>query len=199
MNNEGDFKNYLDSYLNRLNAIFKVIDSKQLAKVIDILIETFENGNTVYVIGNGGSASTASHMQADFGFFLRHFTKFRPKVVSLVDNSPLITAISNDTSFENVFMEQLRGKFSPHDVLISFSASGNSSNVLKAVEYAKNIEGKTIAFTGFDGGKLSGIVDLPMHTPNELNDYGPIEDMHVIFNHIIVNYLSKDKRFLAIK
>jgi D-sedoheptulose 7-phosphate isomerase len=190
---------YLESYLNRLNNIFDKINSKQLTKIINIMVETFSNNNTVYVIGNGGSASTASHMQSDFGFFLRNYTKFRPRVVSLADNIALISAIGNDTSYEDIFMEQLNGKFNSGDTLIAISASGNSTNVVKAIEYANNIGGNTIAFTGFDGGRLHSIADYSLHTPNELGDYGPIEDMHMIFNHVIVNYLAQDKDFLAIK
>ena len=178
-------KKYINEYFNRVNEIFNQVDHNQLHDVVNLMIEVFKGNNTVYVAGNGGSASTASHMQSDFGFFLRKFTEFRPKVVSIVDNSSLITSIANDTSYEYIFMEQLKGKFGPNDMLIVFSASGNSLNLIKAVEYANSIKGNTVAFTGFDGGVLHNIVDCSVHTPNDLGDYGPIEDMHLIFNHII--------------
>lgn len=189
---------YLDLYTYRLKNILKKIDSVELSKIIKLLIRTFSENNTVYVIGNGGSASTASHMQSDFGFFLRDYTKFRPKVVSLTDNISLITAISNDTSYDNIFKEQLNGKFTSSDVLIAISASGNSLNVINATKYANKIGGSTVAFTGFDGGELAKVTQYSLHTPNTIGDYGPIEDIHVIISHIIINYLSTDQEFLSI-
>ena len=152
----------------------------------------------MYVVGNGGSAATASHIQADFRFFVRYFTDFRPKVVALTDNVPLMTAISNDNSYEDVFVEQMKGVFNEGDLLLAISASGNSPNVIKAVEFAKQLGGKTIGFCGFSGGKLKELSDMPLYTPNENKDYGPIEDLHMILDHILVNYLSQDKEFLSI-
>jgi D-sedoheptulose 7-phosphate isomerase len=152
----------------------------------------------MYVAGNGGSAATASHIQADFQFFVRYFTDFRPKVVALTDNIPLMTAISNDNSYEDVFVEQMKGMFNKGDLLLAISASGNSPNVVKAVEYANKLGGTTIAFCGFTGGKLKEISHLPLFTPNKDKDYGPIEDLHMILDHVLVNYLSQDDEFLNI-
>jgi D-sedoheptulose 7-phosphate isomerase len=191
-------QNYLRDYTNRLSAILDQIDSSVLKDVIDTMISAFKTGKTVYVIGNGGSAATASHMQADFSFFVRYFTKFRPKIIALTDNAPIMTAVGNDTSFDDIFVEQMRGRFTVGDVLIAISASGNSPNLVKAVEFANALGGNTIAFTGFLGGKLKEIAKVPLYTPNPKGDYGPIEDVHMILNHVIVNYLSKDEEFLAI-
>lgn len=189
---------YVNGYKGKLNSILDTIDTSVLSKVIDAMVDAFESGNTVYVIGNGGSAATASHMQADFSFFVRYFTKFRPKIFALTDNAPIITAVGNDTSFDNIFMEQMNGRFVSGDVLIAISASGNSPNLVVATEYANQLGGTTIAFVGFQGGKLNEIAKIPLYTPNPKGDYGPIEDVHMIINHIIVNYLSTDERFLAI-
>ncbi|MDR3696321.1 SIS domain-containing protein [Mucilaginibacter sp.] len=191
-------KNYLEDYIGRLTDILNKIDSEKLGQVVTAFIEAFKNGNTIYVVGNGGSAATASHMQADFRFFVRYFSKFRPKIVALTDNVPMITAIGNDNNFEDVFVEQMRGQFVAGDVLIAISASGNSPNLVKAAEYANKLGGKTIAFVGFLGGKLNEVSTIPLYTPNPKGDYGPIEDVHMILNHVIVNYLSKDEEFLAI-
>jgi D-sedoheptulose 7-phosphate isomerase len=191
-------ENYFNDYLARLNKIIEQVDFDTLEKVVTMLITAFKLGKTVYVCGNGGSAATASHMQADFTFFVRYFTKFRPKYIALTDNVPIITAVGNDTSFHNIFKEQLMGKFEKNDVLICISASGNSENVIRAAEYANGIGGHTIAFVGFAGGKLNEVSKISLYTPNPKGDYGPIEDMHMIFNHVIVNYLSKDEEFLAI-
>ena len=192
-------KDYLQDYVGRLTEILNKIDPEKLGQVVTTFIEAFKSGNTIYVVGNGGSAATASHMQADFRFFVRYFSKFRPKIIALTDNVPMITAIGNDNNFEDVFVEQMRGQFVAGDVLIAISASGNSPNLVKAAEYANELGGKTIAFVGFLGGKLNEISTVPLYTPNPKGDYGPIEDVHMILNHIIVNYLSKDEEFLAIE
>jgi D-sedoheptulose 7-phosphate isomerase len=189
---------YLTSYKQRLISLFDSIDVNILEEIIKAMISAFKNGNTMYVAGNGGSAATASHIQADFQFFVRYFTDFRPRVVALTDNVPLMTAISNDNSYEDVFIEQMRGMFNKGDLLLAISASGNSPNVVKAVEYAKSLGGTTIAFCGFTGGKLKEIADLPLYTPNKDKDYGPIEDLHMILDHVMINYLSQDEEFLSI-
>ena len=199
MNKKKLISNFLTNYKFRLNKLFNLIDIGVLQSIIDSMIEAFKNGNTLYVAGNGGSAATASHMQADFRFFVRYFTEFRPKVLALTDNTPLITAIGNDNSFDDIFIEQMKGVFKKGDLFLAISASGNSLNVIKAVEYAKSIGGKTIAFCGFSGGKLNQIVDISLFTPNKNKDYGPIEDLHMTLNHILINFLIQDKDFLSLK
>ena len=191
-------QDYLHDYINRLTDILNKIDPEKLGQVVTSFIEAFKNGNTIYVIGNGGSAATASHMQADFRFFVRYFSKFRPKIIALTDNVPMITAIGNDNNFEDVFVEQLRGQFVTGDVLVAISASGNSPNLVRATEFANHLGGKTIAFCGFLGGKLNELASLSLYTPNPKGDYGPIEDVHMILNHVIINYLSKDEEFLSL-
>jgi D-sedoheptulose 7-phosphate isomerase len=191
-------KDYLQDYIGRLTDILNKIDPETLGQVVTIFMDAFKNGKTIYVIGNGGSAATASHMQADFRFFVRYFSKFRPKIFALTDNVPMITAIGNDNNFDDVFVEQMRGQFVSGDVLIAISASGNSPNLVKAVEFANQLGGTTIAFVGFLGGKLNEISTVSLYTPNPKGDYGPIEDVHMILNHIIVNYLSKDEEFLSL-
>lgn len=190
---------FLDSYKEKLLNLFGSIDVNMLESIIAAIIEAFKNGNTLYVVGNGGSAATASHIQSDFRFFVRYFTDFRPKVVALTDNVPLMTAISNDNSYEDVFVEQMKGMFNKGDLLLAISASGNSPNVVKAVVYAKEMGGKTIAFCGFTGGKLNEISDMRLYTPNKDKDYGPIEDLHMILAHVLLNYLAKDEEFLSIR
>jgi len=189
---------FLESYKQRLNNLFDSIDIEILEAIIKSLITAFKEGKTLYVAGNGGSAATASHIQADFQFFVRYFTDFRPKVVALTDNVPLITAISNDHSYEDVFVEQMKGIFNEGDIFLAISASGNSPNVVKAVKYAKELGGKTIAFCGFKGGLLKEISDMPLYTPNKDKDYGPIEDLHMILDHVIINFITQDEEFLNI-
>lgn len=198
MERKEQLKSYVQDYTKRLTAILDKIEIEQLDKVVTAMITAFKNGKTIYVVGNGGSAATASHMQADFRFFVRYFSKFRPKIVALTDNVPMITAVGNDNNFDDVFVEQMRGQFVSGDVLIAISASGNSPNLVKAAEFANELGGTSIAFVGFLGGKLNEISTIPLYTPNPKGDYGPIEDVHMILNHIIVNYLSVDPEFLSL-
>jgi len=198
MNRKETLEKYFTDYRNRLNNLLDRVNINDLEKVIATLATTFKNGQTVYVCGNGGSAATASHLQADFSFFVRYFTKFRPKVRALTDNVAMITAVGNDTSFDDIFVEQMKGNFEKGDVIICISASGNSENVIRAAQYAADHGGSSIGFIGFTGGKLKEVCTLSLYTPNPKGDYGPIEDLHMIYDHIIVNFLSKDEEFLAI-
>jgi D-sedoheptulose 7-phosphate isomerase len=198
MDRNSNIKEHMIDYRQRLTHLYDSIDVNVLEKVVDALIECFKSGKTLYIAGNGGSAATSSHMQCDFGFFVRHFTKFRPKVLALTDCTPMLTAIGNDNSYDDIFIEQLKGSFENGDVLLTISASGNSKNVVKATEYANERGGTTICFVGFEGGLLKKISHLAIHTPNAKGDYGPIEDLHMILDHLIVSYLVKDKEFLEI-
>jgi len=192
-------KLFLDDYKKRLFTLIESVDYEVFESVMTQIIETFKNGNSLYIAGNGGSAATASHMQADFQFYVRYYTSFRPKVIALTDNVPLMTAISNDMSYKDVFSEQLKGRFTKNDLLLVISASGNSENVIDAVRFAKEIGGKTIGMMGFSGGKLKDLVDYALYNPNQEKDYGTIEDLHMIYDHMMVNYLCTDKEFLSIK
>ncbi|MGZ3756168.1 MAG: SIS domain-containing protein [Mucilaginibacter sp.] len=198
MKRKEEIQSYLVDYISRLTDILNKIDPAKLGEVVTAMIDAFKTGRTIYVIGNGGSAATASHMQADFRFFVRHITKFRPKIMALTDNVPMITAIGNDNNFEDIFVEQMKGQFTEGDVLIAISASGNSPNLVKAAEFANSLGGTTIAFVGFLGGRLNEISKISLYTPNPKGDYGPIEDVHMILNHVIVNYLTVDEEFLSI-
>lgn len=189
---------FFEDYKNRLNKLLDMVDLDKLEKVIEKLVAAFKQGNTVYLCGNGGSAATASHMQADFCFFVRYFTDFRPKVRALTDNIPMITAVGNDTTFNDIFVEQLKGQFEKGDVIICISASGNSENVIRAARYANQNGGESIGLIGFAGGQLKDVCTISLYTPNDKGDYGPIEDLHMIYDHIIVNFLAKDKEFLSI-
>lgn len=199
MNRKENINDYFKNYKLRIIDLIEKTDLNKMTKIINIMINAFKNDNTVYVCGNGGSAATASHMQADFSFFTRYFTDFRPKVKALTDNVPLISAIGNDKDFDQIFVEQLKGNFKKGDVLICISASGNSKNLINSVDFVKKNKGISIGFLGFDGGKLLKNCDISLHNEGQKKDYGPIEDIHMIFNHFIVNYLSVDQEFLNIK
>jgi len=199
MNRKNEIDSFLTNYKTRLNLILDQLNIDNLEPVITTIIDTFKKGNTLFVAGNGGSAATASHMQVDFSFFVRYFTQFRPKIRALTDNVPMMTAVGNDISFDDIFVEQLKGNFVEGDTLLCISASGNSENVVRATQFANENGGKTICWVGFSGGKLKEVSTIALHLENEKGDYGPIEDVHMILDHMIVNYLAEDDEFLAIK
>jgi D-sedoheptulose 7-phosphate isomerase len=199
MNRKKLIDSYLRNYKLRLNNILDQLTEDNLEPVITAIIDTFKRGNTLFVAGNGGSAATASHMQVDFSFFVRYFTQFRPKIRAITDNVPMMTAVGNDTSFDDIFVEQLKGHFVPGDSLLCISASGNSENVVRAAQYANDNGGVSIAWVGFSGGKLKDVSKVSLHLENERGDYGPIEDMHMILDHMIVNYLAEDDEFMSLK
>jgi len=191
-------KNYLKLYKEKLNTVLDKIDETILEQIVATIITAFKNDNTIWFCGNGGSAATASHMQVDFGYFVRYFSKKRPRVRALTDCVPIMTAIGNDNAYHEVFTEQMQDNFDAGDVIICISASGNSMNVVKAAQYATELGGTSIAFVGFGGGKLNEVADISLYTPNPKGDYGPIEDVHTILMHLIVSYLEKDEEYLAI-
>lgn len=197
MTKENLIKHFME-YRKKLDDLYDQIDFDILEKITSIIINAYKNGNTIFVAGNGGSAATASHYQVDFGFFVRYFKQKRIKVRSLTDHTPLITAIGNDNGYEYVFYEQLRDHFMPGDVLISISASGNSMNLIRAVEYVNESKGISIGLVGFDGGKLKDSCSVVLFTPNPKGDYGPIEDLHMSLCHILVSYLQYDEEFMNI-
>jgi D-sedoheptulose 7-phosphate isomerase len=198
-NRNNELTQHFNEYKIALNNLIDLIDLEVLEKIVARFIQAHKEGKTVYVCGNGGSAATASHFQVDFGFFVRYFTKKRMKFRSLTDQVPMITAIGNDHSYEDIFLDQMIDNFEKGDVLVAISASGNSMNVVKAVEYANKMCGTSIGLVGFKGGKLKDVSQICLYTPNPDKQYGPIEDLHMIVDHILVSYLAKDKEFLSLQ
>lgn len=155
----------------------------------DALEHARVRGQTIFLLGNGGSAATASHFAEDLWFGTHVDGKYAYRVVCLADNVPAITALANDTGYENVFIEQLRALFRPGDVVVAISASGNSPNVVRAIEYANANDGVTIGLTGFDGGRLRKICQVCVHVETAAGEYGPVEDIHLVMDHLITSYL----------
>lgn len=180
--------NYIRNYLKYLNEISDQINEECLGQFIELILEVRENGKTVYFIGNGGSASTASHFANDIQIGTR--TKKKPfRAVSLTDNVAILTAVGNDYGYDDIFVKQLEALLYEGDVVVAISASGNSANVVKGIEYAKKRNCKTVSLTGFDGGKLKEMAHLNIHVPSNKGEYGPVEDFHMIFDHIVGSYL----------
>lgn len=181
---------YSKKYLNYLSQLFEKVNLDSIADVINELNDVRERENTVFVIGNGGSAGTASHIENDIGLDVMKKRKPRKhfRIMSLTNNTPVITAIGNDEGYDNIFLYQLKMFYRPGDILIAISASGNSSNLVKAAQWIKEQGGKVIGLTGFDGGKLKEVSDITIHIETPKGEYGPVEDMHMIMDHLIVNY-----------
>ena len=190
-----DFKNEISNYLKDEIEIISNLDVSAINDAMNLLEETRNNGTTVYLIGNGGSAATASHMQNDFNKGISEGLEKKYNFCCLCDNFATIMAIANDDCYENVFYNQLHNRLKPGDVLLAISGSGNSKNVIKAVEYAKSKGNKVIGFTGYDGGKLKSLSDISLHIP--LNNMQIAEDVHTIFNHtmmyVLCNLLKTNK------
>ena len=179
---------FAKAYFNYLTDIIKGIDEQEIARFVRTLLDARERSSTVFFMGNGGSAATASHFANDLSIGTNSYQKpFR--VLSITDNVPVITAIGNDFGYDDIFERQLRVLGKTGDVLVGISASGNSPNLLKAYDAAKEIGIKTVALTAFDGGKMSKMADEGIHVPTGLKEYGPAEDAHMILDHLVGAYL----------
>jgi len=181
---------FASSYFDYLHEILKGIDKNQIVEFVNTLLGARERGATVFFIGNGGSASTASHFANDLVIGTKTERKhFR--VVALTDNNAVITAIGNDFGYDDIFDRQIKALGKPGDVVVAISASGNSPNLVKAFDTASTMDIKTVALTAFDGGKLRLMADQNLFVPTDMKEYGPAEDAHLILNHIVVAYLMQ--------
>jgi len=173
----------------------KVLDTIDLAS-IDSLAAAFEdarlNGNTIFIAGNGGSATTATSIANDIGFdVIKKTGTDKPfRVLALTDNTSVISAIANDVGYENVFLNQLKIHYRQGDKLLAISASGNSPNLITAAEWVKEQGGRVISFVGFTGGKLKEISDMVVHVKSEAGEYGPVEDAHLVLNHVLAHWFQ---------
>ncbi len=180
---------HLREYLGRLISTLEGMPIDRVEELSEALYRAYKDGKQVFVLGNGGSASTASHMAADLGKNTIGPNMRRFRIISLNDNISLMTALSNDLGYENMFAEQLQNLIHPGDVLIVISGSGKSPNVLRAMEYARSQSAQVIALLGFDGGPAQELADLTVLVDS--SDYGVVEDAHLIINHILVEYFRQ--------
>lgn len=165
------------------------VDFSAVAKFVEILEEARKTRRTVFFVGNGGSAATASHWANDLSLGTR-VEGMRPfRAVSLTDNVSVLTALGNDRGYADVFVGQLEGLFQAGDVLVAISASGNSPNVLRAIDYANGHGGTTVGFVGFDGGSMKALCHLCIHVETPHGEYGAVEGIHLILEHLLTGYL----------
>jgi D-sedoheptulose 7-phosphate isomerase len=177
----------IKDYISDLTSVLTTLPFSNIEKTIETVIQANENNKKIFIFGNGGSAATASHFTCDINKGTLNGLKNRFRVICLSDNIPTMLAYANDMSYEDIFIEQLKNYLEENDVVIGISGSGNSQNVLKAIEYAGKNKAVTIAFTGFNGGKLAGMVDIPIVIP--VNDMQKVEDGHLILTHMIMQAL----------
>ena len=184
--------NFVSGYFDYLNQVLNSIDKKEIEKLFDAFMKARGSNNTIFVAGNGGSAATAMTMANDIGFDIIKKTETKKpfKVFSLVDNASVVTAISNDVGYESIFLNQLRIHYQEGDIIVLISASGNSKNIIEAARWVKSRNGCVVGFLGFDGGKLSQICDIKIHAKTNKGEYGPVEDAHLIINHLLAHWFQ---------
>ncbi len=184
-------QDFYNQYINEKNDLLKKIDFKELDKIINVITKTIKNNNIIYSCGNGGSSSLADHLTCDFIKQTNNKTNLKLKSISLASNFSLISAISNDISFDKIFSFQVDKLCKKNDLLICFSVSGNSKNLINAVKVAEKKRVKTISFTGFNGGKLSKITNYNINFP--MANYGIVEDCHVTMMHFLSQFIRNTK------
>ena len=181
-------KNSIKNYFDREKEVMSKLNFDEIAEAVMAIKDAYEREATVYVFGNGGSAATASHLVCDFNKGICEKLDKKFKLICLSDNTPVLTAIANDISYEDVFYFQLKNKLKKDDLILAISGSGNSKNVIKAVEYAKIVGTRTVGVTGFSGGKLRELADYHMHV--NVEDMQITEDIHMAFDHMMYRVLS---------
>jgi D-sedoheptulose 7-phosphate isomerase len=186
----GSCEEYAGKYLSYLAEVCKGLDYGVIQAVAEIFERARKEGKQIFFIGNGGSAATSSHFANDLGKGACVKGKTPFKAMSLVDNVSLITALANDDGYENIFIAQLHNILNAGDVVVGISASGNSPNVVKAMEYANERGAVTVGLSGFSGGKLKEISQICIHVDTPKGEYGPVEDVHMILDHLITTYLK---------
>jgi len=185
-----DPEGFADEYLVHLSSVLARIDRAEVGAFIETLLAARRRGSRIFFIGNGGSAATASHFANDVAIGSGDYTQpFRAQ--SLTDNVAILTALGNDFGYEEVFVRQLRVQAEPDDVLVAISASGNSPNLLRAIEYAAEARLTSVALTAFDGGRMRDLADQSVHVPTEIGEYGPAEDAHMVLDHLVGAFLMR--------
>ena len=185
-------RKYSERYISNLKLALDEIDFEVVEHIIHILLDAHKENKQVFIIGNGGSASAASHFACDLAKGIVNYNDeqlYRFRAFSLTDNMATVTAIGNDLSYEDVFVEQLKNYLNPNDVVIVITSTGNSPNILKAVKYANSIGAKTLGIVGFGGGKTKDLTNVSLVVSS--NNYGVSEDFHLVVQHIITQTVRR--------
>jgi D-sedoheptulose 7-phosphate isomerase len=178
-------------YLEYLTNVIGSIEIDDLSEFIRVLQTAYRDDKQVFFMGNGGSAATANHFAVDLGKGTRVPGARGFRAMSLASNIAYITAQANDEGYESVFTGQLESLLNPGDVVVGITASGNSPNLVDAFTYALDHDAITVGILGFDGGKLKGLSDHIVLVPTPKGEYGPVEDIHMVVDHLVTNYLHR--------
>ena len=173
----------VDLYLTELEAVIHNLSRADVNAVADALMDAWRGRRQIFIIGNGGSAATASHMMNDLNKFTRVAGQPRFKAIALTDNVPWLTAVGNDQGYDDIFVEPLMSLLAPGEVILAISASGNSPNIVKAVAYGRAHGARIIGFCGRPGGQLAQLADLKVIVPSDR--IGQQEDGHMILDHVL--------------
>jgi D-sedoheptulose 7-phosphate isomerase len=180
-----DIKNYFAEEIS----VLQKLDCESINDAMNAIVDAWSRGAIIYVFGNGGSAATASHMANDFNKGISEYLKKRFKMICLCDNIATITAVANDMSYDEIFRFQLRGMVDSNDLVVAISGSGNSRNVILGAQYAQSVGAKVVGLTGYSGGTLKELADYHMHV--DVNDMQIVEDIHMVFDHMMMRVLMK--------
>lgn len=186
-----DYREKIKAYLSMEKKVLDSLPLENINKVINVLEDVRNSRKRIFICGNGGSASTASHLECDFNKWISYNQKIKYDIECLSDNVPMMMSIANDIGYDDIFVVPLKNKLKEGDVVIGISGSGNSENVLRAFQYANESGVDTIAFTGYSGGKLKDIAKYNIHVP--INNMQIVEDVHLVLNHMMMFILSDMK------
>lgn len=183
---------FLKNYLSELSGMFSTINPKEFEYFIEELQDAFNRGSHIFICGNGGSASTASHFACDINKGVSYGKDKKFKIICLNDNIPTMLAYANDVSYNNIFVEQLKNFMIRDDMVIGVSGSGNSRNVFKAIDYANKKGGKTFGVCGYGGGKLKEVAQNSIVI--NCNDMQKVEDLHIIVFHCVMQWFNAKQK-----
>lgn len=181
---------FAQHYIERVQNLLQNLDLRAVADVIDVFVQACQHDKTIFFVGNGGSAATAEHFANDLTVGASSGGGPLFRAVSLTSNVATLTCIANDVGYIHVFERQLSNLMRAGDVVVGISASGNSSNVVRALQYAADHGGVPVAVVGFDGGQIKNIAKHVIHLPSPKGDYGPVEDVQLVLDHLITQYLA---------
>jgi D-sedoheptulose 7-phosphate isomerase len=186
-------QDYFQSYADHLTKLMNLLDKDAIAATIQAIEECSQRGNTLFSMANGGSAASASHLVNDLvaGCFLEDQPRLR--TLCLTDNAATVTALGNDAGFDHIFSHQLRVHMRPGDVVLAMSVSGNSENLIQAIDYANENGATTIGYAGFDGGRLAERCKISVVIPSTKDEYGPVEDIFNILGHVVITYIAMSR------
>ncbi len=188
-------EDFVAGYTQYLAKLLLSLNPQQITAFIDELMLARNNGKNVFFLGNGGSAATASHFANDLLAGMRLRKEDKPfKAIALTDNNALITALANDEGYDQIFSKQLDVLMEPGDLVVAISASGNSPNLIKAIELARSRGNTVVGLVGFDGGKMKQICNSIIHVETAKGEYGPVEDIHMVLDHLVTGYLYRAVR-----